>query len=103
VDDREFAQDRKEEPSITQILQLMNGTILNDKIASSENRIAKWLASGMPDAEITDQLFLTTVSRRPNPKEKAAVLERIAAAPRAQVYQDALWVLLNSKEFIYNH
>jgi hypothetical protein len=33
------------------------------------------------------------------------VSERIAAQPdgRAQVFQDVLWALVNSKEFIYNH
>jgi hypothetical protein len=106
VADREFAQDRKEEPSITQVLLLMNGSSLNEKIASPKGRIAKWLAAGMDDPAIIDQLFLTTVSRHATPKEKAAVLDRMgpdAQSTRAQVFQDTLWALVNSKEFIYNH
>src|SRR5260370_24950953 len=64
VADREFAQDRKEDPSITQVLHLMNGASLNEKIASPDGRLAKWLAApGMSDAAITDQIFLTAMSR----------------------------------------
>jgi len=107
VADREFAQDRKEDPSISQVLLLMNGTTLNEKIVSPEGRLAKWLATpALDNAALTDQLFLTALARHARPEEQAAVSERIAAAPpdgRAQVYQDALWALVNSKEFIYNH
>jgi hypothetical protein len=107
VADREFAQDRKEDPSITQVLHLMNGTSLNEKIASPEGRLAKWLKdSGMSDTAIADQIFLTALSRHATQKEKSAVLAQIAASPppnRAQVLQDTLWALINSREFIYNH
>jgi len=108
VADREFAQDRKEDPSITQILHMMNGTTLNDKIVSPEGRLAKWLAAPeLDNAAVADRLFLATLARHARPEEQGAVKERIAsAAPpdgRAQVFQDVLWALVNSKEFIYNH
>jgi hypothetical protein len=106
VADREFAQDRKEDPSITQVLHLMNGTTLNEKIVSPEGRLAKWLATpALDNAALTDRLFLTTLARHARPEEQAVVSERIAAQPdgRAQVFQDVLWALVNSKEFIYNH
>ena len=106
VADREFAQDRKEDPSITQVLHLMNGTTLNEKIVSPDGRLAKWLATpALDNAALTDRLFLTTLARHARPEEQAVVSERIAAQPdgRAQVFQDVLWALVNSKEFIYNH
>jgi hypothetical protein len=107
VADREFAQERKEDPSITQVLHLMNGTTLNEKIVAPEGRLAKWLATpGMDDAALTDRLFLTALARHARPEEQTAVSERIAAAQpdgRAQAFQDVLWALVNSKEFIYNH
>jgi hypothetical protein len=84
----------------------MNGSSLNEKIASPKGQIAKWLAAGIADRAIVDQLFLTAVSRHANPKEMSAVLDRIrpdAQGARAQVFQDTLWALVNSKEFIYNH
>ncbi len=107
VADREFAQERKEDPSISQVLHLMNGGTLNQKVASPDGRLAKWLAAPeLDDAEITDRVFLTVLARHARPPEKAAVLERIAAGPgtvRVPVFQDLLWALLNSKEFLYNH
>jgi hypothetical protein len=85
----------------------MNGASLNEKIASPEGRLAKWLKdSGMSDTAIADQIFLTALSRHATQKEKSAVLAQIAASPppnRAQVLQDTLWALINSREFIYNH
>ena len=107
VADREFAQDRKEDPSITQVLHLMNSDSLNEKIESPQGRLAKWLATpGMDDAAIVDQLFLTALSRHPTPAELAAVSKDLAVqskTARAPAFQDVLWTLLNSKEFIYNH
>jgi hypothetical protein len=109
VADREFAQDRKEDPSITQVLHLMNGATLNEKIVSPEGRLAKWLAASghpMDNSALTDRLFLTTLARHARPEEQTAIQERIAAGPpdgRAQVFQDVMWALINSKEFIYNH
>jgi hypothetical protein len=53
-----------------------------------------------------DQLFLTALARHATPEELTAVSRDIAGDPksaRASVFQDVLWTLLNSKEFIYNH
>ncbi len=106
VADREFAQDRKEDPSITQVLHMMNSDSLNEKIEAPQGRLAKWLATpGLNDTAIVDQLFLTTLARHATPSERDAIAKDNAdpKTARAQAFQDVLWTLLNSKEFIYNH
>src|SRR5205085_5498925 len=81
VADREFAQDRKEEPSITQVLHLMNGDILNSKIKAPEGALSKWLsASDIDDAGLTDRVFLTTLARHATAKERTAVLTSLNGA-----------------------
>jgi hypothetical protein len=107
VADREFAQERKEDPSISQMLHLMNGDVLNAKIKSPEGTLSKWLASpDLDDVALVDRVFLTALARHATSREKATVLATLhgASAPaRAQSFQDLLWALFNSKEFIYNH
>jgi hypothetical protein len=106
VDDREFAQERKEDPSITQALHLINGGTINRKIAAPGGRLAKWLADpGLDDREAAERLFLATLSRRPSAAEADRILTTLKARPaeRKEVFQDVFWALVNSKEFLYVH
>jgi hypothetical protein len=52
--------------------------------------------------EIVAELYLVTLSRPPRPEEVTRALGwiRDAATPREGV-QDLLWVLLNSREFLF--
>ena len=106
VADREFAQDRKEDPSITQVLHLINGGSINGKVTSPGGRLAKWLAdSRLGDQEVAERLFLTTLSRRPRTAELDRILRDLKERPtdRKEVFQDLFWALINSKEFLYVH
>ncbi|MBL7650166.1 MAG: hypothetical protein JNK74_28710, partial [Candidatus Hydrogenedentes bacterium] len=65
---------------------------------------ASWLDSGKPDAEVLDEMFLSTLSRYPSPQEKDRLLTRVArASARRETWEDLLWAILNSKEFVFNH
>jgi hypothetical protein len=107
VADREFAQERKEDPSITQILHLMNSDMLNNKIQSREGTLAKLLTTPQIDnSHLTDQIFLMTLARYPTQLEKETVMKSASGtsgSARDHVFQDLMWVLVNSKEFLYNH
>jgi hypothetical protein len=107
VADREFAQERKEDPSITQVLHLINGGTVNRKISLQNGVLARWLATPqLSDQAVLDRLFLTTLCRHPRSQESAVVsrqLEGKTGAERRAVFEDAFWALLNSKEFLYVH
>jgi hypothetical protein len=85
---------------IPQALRLMNGPQLNNPAA-----LDPLIKSGKPPAEIIEQMFLRTLSRRPTPKEVerlTAYVGRFPSEPR-KAYADVLWSLLNCTEFAVNH
>jgi hypothetical protein len=53
---------------------------------------------------LIDELFLATLSRFPDEREKRAALDRINAADtHTSGCTDVLWALINTREFILNH
>ena len=91
-------------PAISQALAMLNSATIQDKLKSADCVLNPLLKSGKPDAEVLESLFLSALSRRPTAAESKSLLALIAAAPkREEGLQDALWALLNSKEFLFNH
>jgi hypothetical protein len=91
-------------PAMSQALALLNGDAIQQKVKSPDCVLNDMLKSGKSDAEILDQLFLAALSRHPSAAESAALLPAIKlAGKREEGLQDALWALLNSKEFLFNH
>ncbi|MEY3228732.1 MAG: hypothetical protein RLZZ536_3351, partial [Planctomycetota bacterium] len=99
--------ERSDEPSMVQALHLSNGDTLNGKLAAPDNRLAKWLASGMPDEQILQEVFLTCLARQPSPAEQTGLLAELQKATtpeeRRQTLEDVLWAILSSREFLFNH
>lgn len=96
--------ERSDNPSLGQVLHFMNGKGINDRLSSAEGRAAKLAASQKPNTEIVRELFLSAFSREPTLDEMLTASLRIHASPdRKQGIEDILWVLLNSKEFVFNH
>jgi hypothetical protein len=96
--------ERTTKPNIAQAMHTLNGEFLSKKIADANGRIAKMLKAKAPVAEIAEDLYLTTLSRPPKAEELAKVQDYAkSAATTAEAMQDLLWVLLNSREFLFNH
>lgn len=97
--------ERSNEPSISQALHLLNSPEINEKIASRAG-VARQLADSpkTPD-EITDEVYLGTLSRFPTAEERALMKQSFDApgATRRQAVEDVLWSVLNTKEFMYNN
>lgn len=93
------------EPSITQALHLMNSPESIRKIRHRNGLAAKLANSSLSWQEIVEQLYLSTVSRFPNESELALMKEAFSVpnGNRETITQDILWVLLNTKEFVFNH
>ena len=98
------ACERSGDVTLPQLLHLNNGEDLVKKIKAPEARLAVLLKQFPDDAQLTEQLYLTTLGRQPTPAEREAVRRQQSAAdPRAAFFADLLWALLNTKEFAFNH
>ncbi len=92
--------ERVSEPTLAQALQLLSGEDVNRKVASPAGRIAALLKQGKNDSEVVDNLYLASLSRMPQPKEKKIALAAFArTASKKQAAEDLLWALLNTQEF----
>ena len=96
--------ERTSKPNIAQALHLLNGDFLNKKIAHPQGRIEQLLKQSKSVKDIVEELYLVTISRPPSPDEAAKAIGWISSAPsQKEGLQDLLWVLLNSKEFLFIH
>jgi hypothetical protein len=96
--------ERESDSSLSQALQMINGPLIAGKLRDPNNRIGQLLAAKKSDAEITEELYLTTLSRPPRTTEIEAINKHIAAGPdRRKALEDVHWALLNSKEFLFRH
>jgi hypothetical protein len=96
--------ERTVQPNIAQALVLLNGEFLNKRIADPKGRIETLLKAKKDAAEIVEELYLVTLSRRPRPEEADRARHWISQAPSPREgLQDLLWALLNSREFLFNH
>jgi hypothetical protein len=99
------ACERHEEASMTQALHLINGKSLASRLANPGGRLAKVLAiPKVTDQQIIEELYLTVLCRLPRPEELDLVSKHFATSgDRPKAAQDAMWVLFNTKEFLFNH
>ena len=97
--------ERSNEPSIAQALHLMNSEEIANKIHAPGGTARRLARSRMSAAEIVDELYLSTLTRFPTESERAAMRRVFAEAgdDRQGATEDALWALLNSRGFVYNH
>ncbi|MFO1093311.1 MAG: DUF1549 and DUF1553 domain-containing protein [Planctomycetaceae bacterium] len=95
--------ERSNEPSISQALHLMNSPEILGRVQSSDGRVRRLLAAGRSPADIVDELYLATLSRFPSVDERNLLLAEFAQRDSRAAAEDALWALLNTREFLYNH
>lgn len=98
------ACERAGDVTMPQLLHLQNGESVTSKIRSPEGRLSQWLKEVKDDNRLIEEMFLTTFSRLPSPREKETVAKLLAdGEPREEVYRDLFWALLNAKNFAFNH
>lgn len=94
--------ERVSDPNLTQTLHVLNGSMVSQKVADKNGRVAKLLAAKKPHEAIVAELYLSTLSRRPKEKELQVSKQLLqkSSSPK-EFYEDLLWALLNSKEFLF--
>lgn len=95
--------ERTTKPNIAQAMHLLNGDFLNKKIADKAGRVEKLVAAKAPLPKAIEELYLAAWSRLPSKDELAKAEGWVKSAPTPREgLQDLLWVLINSREFLFN-
>jgi hypothetical protein len=102
--------------SLAQSLHLMNASDVKAKLTASNGRAEQLTKSEMPEPKRIRELYLAAFSREPTADE-VRIAEAHLLKPRNDAdgkaldsqrakrngYEDLLWALLNTKEFLFNH
>ena len=96
--------DREQTFSRKKALELIVGPLVADKLTAKNNILSELLAQEMEPAEILQTLYRRALSREPAAETAESLLSYVASSdsPRS-AWEDILWTLLNSQEFIYQH
>jgi hypothetical protein len=104
--------------SLTQSLYLIGSEEIHRKLKDRTSQAAKLAADQRPIAEKIDELFLSVFARHLSPAElqsaesfiadELALAEQTTSPVQRQLlyqaaYEDLIWALINTKEFMFNH
>ncbi len=108
--------ERVQSASLEQSLHLMNAADLKSKLGTPNGRADLLSRVDTPASETLRELYLAAYSREPRADERK-VAEAYLARPRVDsqgkpldparakrdAYEDLLWAIINTKEFLFNH
>lgn len=97
--------ERTREPSVAQVLSLLNSSLVHDKLSHDGGTVAR-LEEGFADnARLVEELYMVFLSRPPSVAESASGTEYLSRRGRSRRdgAEDLAWALLNSGEFLFNH
>ena len=87
-----------------QALELTVGDLVAKKLSAETGRLPAMLAAGASDRQVLAELYQRALSRHPSAEAAEKFLGHVQqSSNRRQAWEDILWTLLNSKEFIYQH
>jgi hypothetical protein len=106
--------ERSMDASLAQCLHLFNSKEIQDKLSGNAGRAAVLAADKRGDDEKIRELYLRSFGRQPEPEEMSLAMNYLARtvkdkdgkeapADKRQSYEDILWAMLNTKEFLFNH
>jgi hypothetical protein len=106
--------ERTMEASLSQSLHLLNADELQNKLANENGRAALLAKETRPAKELIREVYLLALAREPNDEEilqsqsyldsksERKEGEELKKAKR-RAWEDLLWAMINSKEFLFNH
>ncbi|MCB1225617.1 MAG: DUF1549 domain-containing protein [Verrucomicrobiales bacterium] len=97
--DRELVENANPDATVGQALMLMNGDYLED-LLNPFTVISRALARAETPAQAVDTLYLSLMSRHATPEE-TKLLSPVIAANAKTGKAEALWALLNTREFLF--
>ena len=107
--------ERSQDASLSQALHLLNSKDLQGKLAAEGGTAARLAADPRPEETRVRDLYLLALGREPRPDEVRLAREHLAkktgkatddagrAKVRREAFEDLVWALVNTKEFLFNH
>ncbi|MBI5759970.1 MAG: DUF1549 domain-containing protein [Planctomycetales bacterium] len=108
--------ERVQSSSLAQSLHLLNAAELKAKLAAPTGRAERLAKEDKPAEAKVRELYLAAFSREPRPQELKTAIDYLAepavgsdGSPvdaqkaRRENFQDLIWALINTKEFLFNH
>jgi hypothetical protein len=97
--------ERTREPSVSQVLNLLNSPDLHSKLTHEGGTVARLVRAHADDAKLVEELYLTFFARLPSADEATTGVKHLKKYPddRRAATEDLAWALLNSTEFLFNH
>jgi hypothetical protein len=97
--------ERTKEPSVAQVLNLLNSPDVQAKLSHEAGTVARLVREQKDDAKLVDELYLTFFARLPSKDEMRIATDHLKkhAATRRTAAEDLAWAMLNSIEFVFNH
>ncbi len=97
--------ERSSEANLAQSLHLLNSSEVQGKLSAGGGRAA--LLAGQKDRSREDkvrEIYLRVYSREPQADEMAVALAHLEKSKDEKLaFEDILWALVNTKEFLFNH
>ena len=96
--------ERVSEANLAQALHLLNSDEVQGKLSRDGGRADKLAKDKRPDAEKIEELFLWAFAHKPSPTQLQTALSHVTknSANKKLGYENILWALLNTKEFVFN-
>jgi hypothetical protein len=108
--------ERVQSASLAQSLHLMNASDVKAKLSASAGRAESLTKAELPEPKRIREIYMAAFSREPSADE-VRIGENYVLKPRTdaqgkpldsqkakrQGYEDLLWAIINTKEFLFNH
>jgi len=96
--------ERSPDANLAQALHTLNGDTIAKKTADASGRVMKLIEAKTPHDELVTELYLAALCRLPTEPELELSREILSqSASPQECYQDLLWALINSKQFLFVH
>lgn len=97
--------ERSSEANLAQSLHLLNSSEIQGKLTAGSGRAATLSADKERDnADKVKELYLLAFSRDPSSEEREIALAHIEKTGDEKIaFEDIVWALINTKEFLFNH
>ncbi len=99
--------ERSQDASLAQSLHLLNAKGIQEKLSTDKGRAAQLASDSIrSDRAKVDELYQLAFARPATEAEAEVALKHLAqpdAKAKRAAYEDLIWALLNSKEFLFNH